>query len=126
MNDLELNMQFMECAERASERLNRMNLGECIDYWNDSAVDHYHRESAIHQMNDLEWWFTLANDLGDAELLSVIAESIEKNLFDKSHSYFFYDPTYNEVYSFSNKAQLLDIVDPIAFLEHMLEEELNG
>lgn len=93
---------------RAKERLNKMTLEECINYWNEKSGDHYHRLTAIHPMEDEERWNYLAGEIGAWDFFHQLSNS---NDFNDSDKFFGYIEDSCEFFSISTKQELMELME---------------
>lgn len=107
--------------EQAYERLRAMSTHDCINYWNDNAVDHYCRLWRIYAMSDLVAWNGLARELGAWDLIQAVLNAGEH--FNDSDMFFFYDVECNHIRSFNTKQELLEQVGEDFFIVSLTNEE---
>ena len=108
MNELKANIIF-----------DNMSLKDCIDMWNDSAVDHYYRSYAIHSTEDDEWWEWLFNEYSAFDLVTEISYN-SSDTFCIHDQYFFYDKETAKFYSFNTKRELIDILGEEFFIDNIV------
>lgn len=107
--------------ETPDEIFRKMDTMDCINYWNESAVDHYCKAWEIHEMGDEDWWNYLSNELGAWDLIQAVLSAGEH--FNDSDKYFFYDEDCNHMRSFSTKQELIEQIGDDFFIENLTNEE---
>lgn len=114
---------FISKAEWAENKFNQMSILDCINMWNDKAVDHYSRIKAINEMDCEQWWNTLSEHLGARELVrSVTDAGANFNEYDK---YFFFDDEAGIIRTFSTKDELIVHVGRTFFIDQLMEQKMN-
>lgn len=114
---------FISKAEWAEKKFNRMTMQDCINMWNDKAVDHYCKQIAMHEMSDEQWWNTLSEYLGAWDLIHVVMHAGEE--FNDSDMWFFFDGDAGIVRSFSTKQELVDKVGKEFFIDQIMEQKMT-
>lgn len=107
--------------EQAYERLRAMSTQDCINYWNNSAVDHYCRLWTIHKMSDLDHWNWLSKELDAWCVVNAVLNAGE--YFNNSDMYFFYDEDESIIRSFNTKQELIEQIGDDFFIENLTNEE---
>lgn len=103
--------------KQAEKRLKEMTLQEMIDLWNDK-VEMYEKTSVIGEMDDVEFWDYLGSELGGYQLMKIIINSGET--FHEPDDYVLCETNNEEMYSFSTKQGLLDIVHKDWFIQELM------
>lgn len=114
---------FISKAEWANNKFSRMTMLDCINMWNDKAVDHYCKYIAMHEMSDEKWWNSLSVYLGAWDLIHVVMHAGED--FNDSDMWFFYDEDAGMMRSFSTKQELIDKVGKDFFIDQLMEQKMN-
>ena len=98
--------------------LKNMSFDECVDMWNNSAVDHYMRAYEVPEVEDEDWWQWLSGEMGAYNLARCILES--KSSFCFSDTFFFCDTDLERFYSFNTKEEFIDIIKEDFFLDEIM------
>ena len=107
--------------EQAFETLRAMSFEMCIGMWNESACDHYMRAYEIHEMDDDNWWDWIQKEIGSGYwYMRYLLQSQSFNVTDR---YFFYDTEISEFFSFSTKADMLEIIGDDFFIEELINRK---
>lgn len=109
--------------EQAMARLAEMSLDECITMWNESDEKMYRRNETIHETEDDEWWERLYSEYGAHYLVYDIAGSVKERMFCPYDTYFFYNGDDCRLYSFTDKEELMKILEPWFIDELICREE---
>lgn len=109
--------------EQAMARLAEMSLEECITMWNESSDKMYARNETIHETEDDEWWARLSEEYGAHFLVYDIAGSVKEQMFCPYDDYFFYCGDDCRLYSFTDKEELMKILEEWFIEELMYREE---
>lgn len=96
---------------------------DCINLWNDKAVDHYCREMAINEMSCEQWWNTLSEYLGAWDLIHVVIQSGDN--FNDSDMFFFFDKESGCMRSFSTKDEMIQQIGEDFFIDQLKEQNLT-
>ena len=107
--------------EEAREILRGMSLKECMEMWNESAVDHYCRYMEMREIGDLDWWSDLARELGAWGLVDAVLSSGDR--FNTSDKYFFFDQDEGYMISFSTKQELIEKIEEDFFIDTIMNYE---
>ena len=97
--------------EQAKEILNGMSLEDCIKMWNESDEKMYRRNETIHETEEDEWWERLNEEYGAHYLVYDIAGSVKEGMFCPYDTYFFYNGDDCWLYSFTDKEELMKILE---------------
>jgi hypothetical protein len=97
--------------EQATARLAQMSLEDCIKMWNESSDKMYARDELIHETEDDEWWEHLYSEYGAHYLVYDIAGSVKEKSFCPYDDYFFYNGDDCRLYSFTDKEELMKILE---------------
>ena len=114
---------FISKAEWANNKFSRMTMQDCINMWNDKAVDHYCKQIAMHEMGDEEWWNTLSKYLGAWDVIHAVMFAGDD--FNDSDMWFFFDGDAGMMRSFSTKQELIDKVGKEFFIDQLMEQKMN-
>ena len=114
---------FISKAEWAEKKLKQMTMLDCINMWNEKAVDQYCREMAINAMDCEQWWNTLSEYLGAWDLIHVVLNAGDN--FNDTDLYFFYDKDAGYMNSFSTKQELVDKVGKQFFIDQIMEQNIK-
>ena len=97
--------------EQAKEILNGMSLEDCIKMWNESDEKMYRRNETIHETEEDKWWERLNEEHGAHYLVYYIAGSVKDGMFCPYDTYFFYNGDDCRLYSFTDKDELMKILE---------------
>lgn len=103
--------------KQAEKRLKEMTLQEMIDLWNDK-VEMYEKTMLIGEMDDVEHWDFLGSELGGYELMRFIINSGET--FHEPDDFVFCCSESEQVFSFSTKQGLLEVLDKEWFIQELM------
>jgi hypothetical protein len=98
--------------EQAIARLAEMSLEDCIKMWNESDERLHRKNETIHETEDDKWWENLYSEYGAHYLVYDIAGSVKERTFCPYDNYFFYNGDNCRLYSFTDKEELMKILEP--------------
>lgn len=120
MSNLETNA-FISKAETARAELDKMSIEECIKMWNE-GLDTNYMYQAIHENGDDDWWDCLCVKFDTSSVVCDIAESVKARTFCPHDEYFFFNGSDCRFYSFSEKEDMMKILDAW-FIEELMNRE---
>ena len=100
---------YMFTRVSATARIKQMTLQDCIEFWNDNAVDKYCSCIQIHKMSDLKWWDRLTSEIGGWDFAHVVLNSLDT--FNDTDMYFAYVEDPARLVSFSTKQELMEMFE---------------
>lgn len=98
--------------EQATATLAEMSLEECIKMWNETYELMHRRNETIHETEDDKWWDRLNSEYGAYYLVHDIAQSVKAQTFCPFDTYFFFNGDDCRLYSFTDKEELMKILEP--------------
>lgn len=115
---------FISKAETARAELDKMSIEECIKMWNESVeITSSYKHRTIHKFEDEEWWDILCIQYGTCYIVGDIASSITDRTFSQHDEYFFFNGDDCRFYSFSEKEDMMKILDASWFIEELMNRE---
>lgn len=87
-----------------------MSLEDCIKMWNE-GLDTNYKYQAIHENGDDDWWDCLCVKFDTSSVVCDIAESVKARTFCPHDEYFFFNGGDCRFYSFSEKEDMMKILE---------------
>lgn len=99
-----------------------MTLEDCIKMWNESDEKMYRRNEVIRDMESDKDWEYLSSEYGAYYLVHDISNSVKEKTFCPFDEYFFFNGDDCRLYSFTEKEELIELLEEW-FIDELINRE---